>query len=208
MTWEPLNKVGEESYDPWPVLDEFRNVDTYRHELALSLVKSRCDLDATIVDVGCGDGILIGMLAEAGYHNLFGTDISWEGLTRTHHKYPYVTTLQADLTKVENLWQGILGGFYAAICTEVLEHLPSDDDVQHVMRLIHDALVPGGYAIISIPDDNICEVDSDHRRLFNPGDEVTILKDAGFVNVQPIEYRYSDQHPRPWMYAVGQRSHE
>lgn len=201
-------KLG--SHDPWPVIDEHRWIDVYRHELARDLILSHENKDAQIVDVGCGDGILLGYLYEEGFMNLYGIDYSAEGIERTKRKAPWATTAVADLTQGEHLWphphQKYV--FDVAVCTEVLEHLPRDSDIPLVLWKINAALRPGGHVIISIPDDNICDIDDDHRRLFSPGDEVAVLEEAGFTKVHAIEYHYSDEYPRPWMYAVGQRKEQ
>lgn len=198
----------EGSHDPWPAIDPERRFQIgERHWYALRLVEGLAETKYDqIIDVGCGDGIIIGLLVSHGYPNLYGIDHSEEGIRRTQDTYPFVSTMIADLTEGDVLWPHHGSNKYAwhgAICTEVLEHLPRDEDVPKLMMKIYDALLQGGWCIISIPDDNICVIDDDHRRLFSPGDEVTILEDSGFTNVEPFVYHYSDQYPRPWMYAYG-----
>jgi len=205
--YQPLN-IREGSHDPWPVLSFDHFIDPYRVRLTCDLVDKFAVVSSAIVDVGCGDGRVIEELYHRGYHNLYGIDHSDEAIRRTHLRYRYVTTLVGDVTQTNLLWPTGNGKknryeFDGAICTEVLEHLPNDEDVSHVMRNIYDALKLGGWTIISIPNDNICVIDDDHRRLFNPGDEVAILADAGFKRVKQVVYHYSSTYPRPWMYATG-----
>lgn len=203
MVYQPLN-VREGSHDPWPDLDEHRRIDPYRHDKAVEVVRElaeRLGLEQpAIVDFGCGDGVTLGRLFDAGFRSLCGIDHSAEGIARTRRKALGVFVV-GDLTEVET----VAFPCDIAICTEVLEHLPHDADVARVMRLLFATVRSGGYAYISIPDDSICGIDDDHRRLFTPEDPVRLLEAAGFVDVEEIRYHYSADFPWPWMMAVGRR---
>lgn len=195
--WKPLNKQGQGSYDPWPYISNLTCFDESRNEIVAQEVARHGFLQAKIVDFGCGDGRTLAHLAALGATDLHGIDHSEEGLRRTRKRVPNATTRWADLLNLEAVECDV------AVCTEVLEHLPTDTDVRQVLSLLFSSLFAGGLAIISIPDDAICEIDSDHRRLFTPEDPVALLGDAGFVDVRTVDYFYSESYPWPWMTALG-----
>lgn len=197
--WKPLNKPGQESYDPWPYIPTSMSFEEFRNEVVAAQIRDRGYLDAHVVDFGCGDGRTLAHLSEQGIKDLTGIDHSEEGLRRTRLRVPGVETIWGDLLAIEAVECEV------AICTEVLEHLPADADVVKVMKLLFNSLIAGGMAIISVPDDSICAIDEDHRRLFTPEDPVYLLRDAGFAHVQNVTYHYSDEHPWPWMTARGYR---
>lgn len=203
MSYPQLN-VRDGSHDPWPALEENRWVDPYRHALAVDVVRdlaARIGVERpAILDLGCGDGVTLGFLHEAGFTDLVGVDHSEVGVARAQRQAPSARLVVADLTGPV-----VLGPCDVAICTEVLEHLPTDRDVALVMLLLFASVRAGGWGYISIPDDSICVVDDDHRRLFAPSDVTALLVAAGFIEVERVEYHYSDAYPWPWMMAVGRK---
>jgi 2-polyprenyl-3-methyl-5-hydroxy-6-metoxy-1,4-benzoquinol methylase len=196
MTYQTLN-TSSEPHDPWPELPETHQTDPYRANLIASLVQA--DPDEAICDYGCGDGTLLGILHQQGQTNLTGIDHSPEGLRRAKLKAPNATLIKADLTVPLDMHEW----FAIAICSEVLEHLPNERNMHTLLNTIRNSLRHFGVVIISIPDDNICDIDPDHRRLFESGDEVILLREAGFRHVKAVRYHHSDQYPRPWMIATG-----
>ena len=206
MTTYPVLNVREGSHDPWPELVDNRPIDPYRHDLVVRVVADLAERlsldDPLIADFGCGDGVTLGRLHDAGFRRLLAVDHSEVGLERARGKAPDAVLIRADLTTME---PPAGAGCDIAICTEVLEHLPHDDDVARTMGLVAAALNPSGWAVISVPDDSICGIDDDHRRLFTPDDPRRLLEAAGFVDVEEIRYHYSAAYPWPWMTAIGRK---
>ncbi len=95
----------------------------------------------SILDVGCGDGRLLGMVA--GSSRKLGIDLSERavGFARVFHpSIEYKVGSVAEL--VEN--------FDVVTMIEVLEHVP-DASVATVLKAVYERLNPGGTLIISVP---------------------------------------------------------
>jgi trans-aconitate methyltransferase len=195
VAYEKLNKDGEGSFDPWPEIPESYPFESYRHELVANELARVCLPTAGLIDFGCGDGLTLRELHLRGFTDLVGIDHSEEGLRRSRAKVPGLRTICADLLNLEPQ------PCQVGICTEVLEHLPTDEDVQRVVDLLYASVTD--LALISVPDDSICVIDSDHRRLFPRGEAERLLTVSGFKNVQTVEYFYSERYPQPWMTAIG-----
>jgi len=206
--YHPLNKQGEPSYDPWPDLPFDYFSDPRRHNLTWEAIFSTAtQANLRICDFGCGDGRLLERLSKTGFSDLTGVDHSATALERAKVRVPGLKTFQGDLVELgrsSNLpeLRNVLQ-YDVVVCTEVFEHLPNDEDVEIVADLLFYSCAYMGFAVISIPDDSICKIDDDHRRLFQPGDQLKILENAGFVDVHDFPYHYSDEYPQPWLYAIG-----
>jgi SAM-dependent methyltransferase len=94
------------------------------------------------LEVGCGAGDLLVVLADRGYRGL-GIDISAEALAaaRSRIQSPLVTVEQGDVA-------GVTGAFDVVIASEVLEHIA--DDVG-MLRELKGRLRPGGHLVITVP---------------------------------------------------------
>ena len=97
---------------------------------------------ARLLDVGCGHGHLLTVLAAAGYSDLAGCD----GL-----EHPDNLPANARFTR-HDLDQGVgidADGFDVVTSIEVLEHL--ENPRAHV-RQLHGACRPGGWVVLSTPN--------------------------------------------------------
>lgn len=101
--------------------------------------------DSAIVDLGCGQGLLVRWLQDTGYKNASGIDISPE---------------QIDLARASGVQNVRLGSYadglsqesYGAVtATDFLEHL-SKSEVVDVLDAAHAALRPGGVLIARVPN--------------------------------------------------------
>jgi 2-polyprenyl-6-hydroxyphenyl methylase/3-demethylubiquinone-9 3-methyltransferase len=96
---------------------------------------------ATVLDAGCGNGVIAAALARAGYA-VTGIDGDDNGIAIARDKYPAV--------RFEvGLFENAPPTTFDFVCsTEVVEHLYSP---HHLVRYCFDALEPGGTLAISTP---------------------------------------------------------
>jgi len=92
--------------------------------------------DARIVDLGCGEGILVEELREQG-RNAVGVDLNYES----------EAVLKDDITGT----QLDAGSFDVVLCLDVLEHLQFEDQIKAIAE-ISRLLRPGGQLIATIPN--------------------------------------------------------
>lgn len=92
--------------------------------------------DARIVDLGCGEGILVEELREKGYEAL-GVDLNYES----------AAVVKDDITntKFDD------GQFDVVLCLDVLEHLQFEDQVRALAE-IRRLLTPGGRLVATVPN--------------------------------------------------------
>jgi SAM-dependent methyltransferase len=98
-----------------------------------------------ILDYGCGRGRYIGVLRNAFFNaQIFGCDISEEGLNIARREYPETVLYSMDSESVEINDNS----FDIVISVEVFEHV---QNVQKAAEEIGRVLKPGGTAIITTP---------------------------------------------------------
>jgi 2-polyprenyl-3-methyl-5-hydroxy-6-metoxy-1,4-benzoquinol methylase len=121
--------------------------DAHRHLYPTLRRMLEKDKDKTILDLGCGNGILATILLDEGY-NVYGVDASTSGIAIAREKYPgrfFVHDLLTELLPVEI--EKIR--FDLIISTEVIEHLYAP---KAYMRLLRRILAQRpGEVIISTP---------------------------------------------------------
>lgn len=101
-------------------------------------------LDTRIVDVGCGTGRLLSVLAERGYRNLTGVDFSAQAVEITRQRLPAATVFTHNIVEqpLPAIWPAIF-------LTEVIEHLT---DPRQALKNLYHSLEPGGYLFLSFPN--------------------------------------------------------
>jgi SAM-dependent methyltransferase len=148
-----------------------------RAKLALALLeKHGIRPPASVADVGCGWGIELNALEQAGYHTV-GFDISRHILELIDQ--PKRCLVEADFNQT---LPGEHAMFDALLALDVIEHL--DDDRGAVMRMA-SLLQSGGMAIISVPalPGLFSEFDEiqGHRRRYLPETLRAAFKDTGLT---------------------------
>ncbi|MEX2281559.1 MAG: class I SAM-dependent methyltransferase [Gemmatimonadota bacterium] len=98
-----------------------------------------------VIDVGCGNGVLCGALAQAGM-DVVGCDVSPSGLAIARVNFPQVEFVQHSVYDSP----GALADrkFDAVIATEVIEHLYEPGAL---LRFATAVLKPAGHVILSTP---------------------------------------------------------
>ncbi len=100
--------------------------------------------DADIIDIGCGTGSLLFCLAQHGYKNLHGVDLSFRAIELAREKAPAAKLWQHDI-----LSGPIEGRYDVAFSTEVIEHLV---DPICGLRHMHSSLDRGGLLFLTFPN--------------------------------------------------------
>jgi 2-polyprenyl-3-methyl-5-hydroxy-6-metoxy-1,4-benzoquinol methylase len=152
--------------------------------------------NASILDVGCGNGSMLRALEKLGFGELRGIDISEEqiGIARN-----------SGLNKVEvadalTFLRDKLQTYDAVTCMDLAEHLTKPELVE-LLSLIAGALKPGGRLFIRTPNMDspwphlYASGDFTHETLFNSTSIVQLLESAGFKQIQVYP---SLMRVRPW----------
>jgi methionine biosynthesis protein MetW len=115
----------------------------YRRDV-LSLFEPNSE--ATLLDVGCGDGqFTLKVAARIGTSKVFGIDVVKENVEQA--KARGIACYQADLDEARFPFED--ESFDAVCANQIIEHLSKTDAfVKEVYRVLR----PGGYAVISTPN--------------------------------------------------------
>lgn len=139
------------------------------------------------LDVGCGTGEYSRFLAEQG-HNVTAFDPSEfaiEKLKANDGRHQ----IQCEVNTIENYKNSKL--FDNIISIEVIEHIKSD---KKFAKTLYSFLKKKGSLVISAPGSQILFSEGDrisgHYRRYSYKEFKKILKDAGFVNIQIINYGF------------------
>ena len=179
-------KVQEENYF------NFRNVaaDYYSgYDIPNYLMKVLPqNLDANILDIGCGFGQTLKSLRDKGYKNLKGVDINDESIAQCKK-------INLDVTKVDDII------FYATtshkkydfiIMSHVLEHIEKEKMIDN-LRAIKSLLREKGKYCVMVPNaqSNTGSYwrfeDFTHHYLFTAGSLQYVLRAAGFTQIDFID---------------------
>lgn len=100
---------------------------------------------AKVVDLGCGYGWFCRWATQQGAASVFGLDVSQKMLDRANASAhdPRITYRQADLEHLE-LEQSTFNLAYSSLAFHYIE------DLNALLRTVHDALLPGGKLVFSI----------------------------------------------------------
>ncbi len=126
-----------------------------RNRLIVWATKKYFPSATTFLEVGCGTGYVLKGLAESVPSlKLAGCELFEEGLLHARERLPDVPLSQADARDLPFHAEFDLAGAF-----DVLEHI---DDDEAALASLHDALVPGGGLLLTVPQ---------HPRLWSPADE-------------------------------------
>lgn len=113
-----------------------------RHHLKL-------DLDASVLDVGCGFGFALGGLRLLGFRNISGVDQSPQQVAACRRAGFDVALTDDTIAWLRERSQA----FDAILLFDVLEHVPVDFQIDF-LRAIHGALRPNGTLLLTVPNAN------------------------------------------------------
>lgn len=128
-------------------LKEFsRHADIKRLEFILQAIKKHVGESGSILDVGCGNGVISRFLGQHGY-SILGIDISEKTIAEAAklNNYPNVQfrVLSAEAILADGK------KYDAVICSEVLEHL---HDPNKLLQTLQDVVTENGILIVTVPN--------------------------------------------------------
>lgn len=143
----------------------------------------------SVLDVGCGQGVMMEELRAAFPHTtLNGTEISGLGLEVARKNLPEARFWELDAAK-----ERIPEQFDLVVCSEVLEHIPDD-----VAAIKHLAEMTGKYLIISSPQGRMRRFEPEmvgHVRNYAPGELVRKVEQSGMRVLKVIEWGFPFYSP-------------
>jgi len=151
---------------------------------------------AHILDVGCGPGLGAKRLLERGYL-VTGVDYNERAVAFARLLVADATFLPGDIRSMGEV-EGLGRGFDAALCVEVLEHVPPEDR-ERMLLGVGERLRPGGALVITTPSPRMHANPWDYRR---PGlEELTgLVESAGFeIGEVRFQHRLSPLFG-PWVW--------
>jgi len=144
---QELAKFGELAHRWWDTEGEFRPLHQI-NPLRLDWIDTQARLAGkTVLDVGCGGGILAESMARRGA-DVLGIDLSIKPLrvAQLHAMESGIDNLHYREVAVETLAAELPGQFDVVTCMEMLEHVP---DPASVVQACAALLKPGGWVFFS-----------------------------------------------------------
>lgn len=147
-----------------------------RRHLIMQLLRSR-NKNETILEVGCASGVLLQALAQQGFSNVHGVEVSTEAINYCHERgLNNVTLTDGEKLPFPD------GTFDFLISSDVLEHINQD---QSALREWYRVLKPGGVALLLVPAFQFLWSDHDvvnnHFRRYAKPELLMKMKQAGFT---------------------------
>lgn len=142
------------------------------------------DKNAKIIDIACGAGHFLYFLQKQGYVNAQGIDLSLEQLAAAE-KATVKNLQKADLFEYLAKHKKI---FNMVISFDVIEHL-TKEEVLKCLDLIYNSLLPGGKALVTVPNvqslfgSSARYCDFTHEQGFTPASLSQVMRVCGFKGV-------------------------
>jgi 2-polyprenyl-6-hydroxyphenyl methylase/3-demethylubiquinone-9 3-methyltransferase len=147
-----ISKFSELSAHWWDTQGELRTLHEI-NPLRLRYIDEKAKLaDKTVVDIGCGGGILSESMAKSGAI-VTGIDMSEASINVAKlHQFESGTNVDYLVTTAETLATERPGEFDIITCMEMLEHVP---DPVSIIRSAAELVKPGGQIFFSTINRNI-----------------------------------------------------
>ena len=141
-----LNKFSELAHKWWDKSSEFKPLHDI-NPLRLNYIDQAISLNAkTVLDVGCGGGILSESMAQKGA-KVTGIDLGEKALKVAQlHSLESGVSVDYQLVSVEALAEKQAASFDVVTCLEMLEHVP---DPASVVRACAKLVKPSGHVFFS-----------------------------------------------------------
>ena len=179
------------------------HVDRYRehmpdYEAGYGRIIADVPKGSRVLDIGCGIGFLLFWLQKSrtDRFELVGVDISAPQINLAKRHLPgTVTLLHEDAT---DFLARNPEPFSAIFCTDVLEHVESDDEMLDFLELVKRSLLPSGLFICEVPNmsnlvaGHVRYIDLTHARGFTCSSLLQLLECSGFRECQIIPRQAAD----------------
>lgn len=181
------------------ILDEFAATPKFNRWMADTI---RPFVGERVLEIGAGMGNLTRQLVP-GRTAYAATDVDLEHLARLRSRTQHRTNLTTHLCDAARPgdFSPFAGQMDTVICLNVLEHIPDD---ALALRNIHSALMPGGRAIILVPQDQKIFGKMDevlgHCRRYSKQQLQSRIEEAGFHLERMLDF---NRISRPGWYLSG-----
>lgn len=120
-----------------------------RYEMVVRCLSSLPhETDAPVLDMGCGDGALAGVIHKTLRRPVVGVDTSELGIEMARQEFAN-RGYTGEFRAVERYDTGFPEGhFAAAVCSDVIEHVR---EPQTMLRELYRVLRPGGHLVLTTP---------------------------------------------------------
>ncbi len=210
---QEIAKFGDLAHHWWDLESEFKPLHKI-NPLRLDWISSYCPLNGkTVLDVGCGGGILADSMARRGAQVL-GIDLAAKALKVARLHAMEVATEGVDYREIaaEALAAERPASFDAVTCMEMLEHVP---DPASVVQACATLVKPGGWVFLSTVNRNpkafvqaivgaeyllkmLPAGTHEYARFIRPAELAQYCRDAGLalhasrgLSYNPLTQRYS-----------------
>jgi SAM-dependent methyltransferase len=163
----------------------------YRRLLAAAL--KLVPPEARILDIGCGQGLLVYALNSFGYSNVQGIDLSEQQVVvAQEHGLP---CRAVDRDYIFELAKTAPATFDLIFLMDVLEHMDKADQMR-TLAAASELLVPGGHLVLSVPNANASfglrwrYIDWTHETAFTEHSLEFILLNSRFTDLKFLPYEF------------------
>jgi len=159
----------DQGWSRWSGMVDHSPAPFHRRRMICNVVQSIAP--NSVLDVGCGNGALLGQLRKKKPVSCTGVDLSEAVLALNRSRFPHVQFHLLDISKA-----ALESTFEVVICSEVLEHI---DDVQSALRNLRKMCT--GYLLITVPRGPVFPIDKamGHVRHFTKESLGSLLKSHG-----------------------------
>jgi 2-polyprenyl-3-methyl-5-hydroxy-6-metoxy-1,4-benzoquinol methylase len=144
------------------------------------------DRNTPVLDMGCGAGHFLYFMAQLGYTNLTGVDLSPEQVALAQKWCPQAMIIQGDVREVlarNPNHYGLIAGF------DIIEHF-GKDEILPFLELVAKAMKPGGRLILQTPNAEspwygaVAYGDFTHEWFFTPASLQQLLRQVGLTGFE------------------------
>lgn len=159
----------------------------------LGPVLEKAPKSSRVLDVGCGQGLLVYALGKLGFSDVQGIDLSEQQITvaREHG----LACKPVDREYIVDLATKSPCSFELVFMMDVLEHVNKAEQLQ-ILAAVNSLLSPGGKLILSTPNANSSfamtwrHIDWTHETSFTEHSLEFVLWNSGFSKVQFLPYEF------------------